>query len=195
MPDHSSSPHDTASPPSAQDAALPLGMPATRKLSAHDLGLVSLALLADEESYGSQLSERIERLSNGFYRPSPGVLYPLLGELSERGSLTQYRRGRRKYYRLTSRGDAYLGANAEAAHRVEARLRSAGRKLNALYASLNQTLDDDTLALPLAQEMLSARMDLKAALHASRHASPEDQRRILQLLQDTAARIRDEAQG
>ncbi|OBX33941.1 transcriptional regulator YqjI [Halomonas elongata] len=189
MTDHSSS-HDGTPPLTAQDAALPLGMPATRKLSAHDLGLVSLALLADEESYGSQLSDRIERLSNGFYRPSPGVLYPLLGVLSERGSLTQYRRGRRKYYRLTSRGEAYLGENAEAANRVEARLRSAGRKLNALYASINQTLDDDTLAMPLAQEMLSARMDLKAALHESRHASPDAQRRILRLLQDTAERIR-----
>ncbi|MFG6175972.1 PadR family transcriptional regulator [Halomonas sp. THAF12] len=194
MPDQLSSRHDDTTPNSGQDAALPLGMPATRKLSAHDLGLVSLALLNEGESYGSRLSDHIEQLSNGFYRPSPGMLYPVLGGLTERGLVSQQRQGRRKYYRLTDEGHAYLDEYATTARRVRARLESAGRKLNALFASLSQTLDDETEAMPLAQDMLGARMDLKAALHESRHASPAAQRRILLLLQDTAARIRDEAQ-
>ncbi|WP_148252843.1 PadR family transcriptional regulator [Aidingimonas lacisalsi] len=194
MPD-SAADNDDLTSSSSQDAALPLGMPATRKLSARDLSIISLALLADEESYGSQLSERIEQLSNGFYRPSPGVLYPALKDLSDRGLLTQHRQGRRKYYRVTREGKQWLHDNADAAERVASRLRSAGRKLNALFASMSEALDDDTLAMPLAQDMLSARMDLKAALHESRHAPPDAQQRILRLLQETAERIRIETRG
>ncbi|GED21503.1 PadR family transcriptional regulator [Halomonas halmophila] len=186
---------DHADPTTARRHApsLPLGMPATRKLSAEDLGILVLSLIEEADSYGSQLSERIEQLSNGFYRPSPGTLYPALKSLSEHGLLCQQRQGRRKYYRITPPGRDWLALHRQAAERVSSRLQNAGRKLTALYASMSEALDDDALALPLAQEMLSARMDLKAALHESRHASPDAQRRVLRLLQDTAERIRAEA--
>ncbi|MBE2167467.1 MULTISPECIES: PadR family transcriptional regulator [Cobetia] len=185
--------HGPSLPPSDVPNALPLGMPATRKLSAHDLGLVTLALLDAEKSYGSQLGDRIEALSNGFYRPSPGMLYPVLGRLAEQGLITQQREGRRKYYSLTREGSTYLTEHHASAQQVRSRLDSAGRKLNALFADLRHSLADETQAMPLAQELLTARMDMKAALHESRGASPEAQRRILQLLQETIARIRHEA--
>lgn len=193
----SQAPRRDDDPTTAPDgpSALPLGMPATRKLSARELGLVALALLAAEAGYGSQLSDRIERLSNGFYRPSPGMLYPVLGEMSERGHLAQTRQGRRKYYRVTAPGEAHLARHREAADRLLSRLEFAGRKLNALLESMSHTIDDEALVRPLAQEMLSARMDLKAALHESRHLSTDKQRRIIRLLQDTAARVRAETRA
>lgn len=185
--------HGSTQPPSDVPNALPLGMPATRKLSAHDLGLVAIALLDAEKSFGSQLGDRIEALSNGFYRPSPGMLYPVLGRLAEQGLITQQREGRRKYYSLTPEGSRYLVTQSTSAQRVISRLDSAGRKLNALFADLRHNLADDAQAMPLAQELLTARMDMKAALHESRGASPEAQRRILRLLQETTERIRQES--
>lgn len=185
--------HNSSLPPSEVSNALPLGMPATRKLSAHDLSLVTLALLDEEKSFGSQLGDRIDALSNGFYRPSPGMLYPVLKSLAEQGLITQRREGRRKYYSLTEEGSIYLTTQRTSAQRVTSRLDSAGRKLNALFADLTHSLGDETQAMPLAQELLTARMDMKAALHESRGASPEAQRRILTLLQETTARIRQES--
>ncbi|PTY38474.1 hypothetical protein BGP77_12255 [Saccharospirillum sp. MSK14-1] len=176
--------------PTTDGGYLAAGMPATRKLSATDLRLLILVLLSEQESYGTELADRIERLTAGFYRPSPGMMYPRLAELVEQGAVELLREGRRKHHRISDRGRALLAEHSEAAERVRWRLESTGRKYRKLRASISQAVDSDESGLPLAYEQLAARQDLKAALRECLDLDAAGQREVTQILQETTARIR-----
>lgn len=168
---------------------LPLGMPSARKLSARELRLLLLTLLEETTAHGSALAKRIERLSQGFYRPSPGSLYPALSKLLERGWIERFKHGRLKIYQLTDEGRAYRQAHCDEADRTLVRLQRAGRKLVAMCRAYELNMPDEEIPA-LAQAMLEARMDLKAALHESLALPAEQQRLIIAALKDTSAAIR-----
>ncbi|WP_280337881.1 PadR family transcriptional regulator [Salinicola acroporae] len=164
-------------------------MPSARKLNAQELSLLLLRLLDTAPAHGSALSDRVEKLSQGFYRPSPGSLYPALYALTEHDRIAQTRAGRRKVYALTDAGRAWLGSHEGEAERVDQRLRRAGRKLSAMRRAYELNMPDEESST-LAQSMLEARMDLKAALHECLDLPPAAQRRIIQSLTQAAAFIR-----
>ncbi|MGC9153265.1 MAG: PadR family transcriptional regulator [Vulcanisaeta sp.] len=59
---------------------------------------------------GAQIIDEIERLSMGFWRPSPGSVYPALEELETDGLIKVARvEGTKKYYEITESGRAFLG--------------------------------------------------------------------------------------
>ena len=174
---------------SAARPQLPLGMPASRKLSADELGLVILLLLDGTAGYGSQLSDRLATLSSDFYRPSPGVLYPVLNTLSGEGWVVLQRQGRRKVYHLTDTGRAHLDIRRREAEQVHARLERAGRKYRALREAMADIAGDEAQEASLAHEMLEARLNLKSLLHRSQGRPLATQRQILALLDDTARRL------
>ncbi len=73
-----------------------------------------LSLLAEGESYGYELAERLAERSEGFLDLGHATLYPLLYNLESKGLLASRRArsesGRqRKYYRLTAEGHRELG--------------------------------------------------------------------------------------
>jgi len=70
-------------------------------LSRHRRGLRPLVyhLLSQGPKTGAELMDDIERLSRGFWRPSPGSVYPLLDEMTTEGVLKRGEDGR---YSLTS---------------------------------------------------------------------------------------------
>ncbi len=166
-----------------------MGMPTARKLNARELSFLLLSLIEEEPAHGSALSERIERLSQGFYRPSPGSLYPALSTLAEQGWIERFKRGRRKVYALTETGRGHCRAHRDEVARTTERLTRAGRKLSAMRRAYELHMPDNESST-LAQAMLEARMDLKAALHGSLALPPEKQRRIIDALEDTTALIR-----
>ena len=70
-----------------------------------------LAVIRQEECYGYEISQRLERY--GFGRIPEGTVYPLLLRLEKRGAITaSYRDSpggpQRKYYALTDLGQAEL---------------------------------------------------------------------------------------
>lgn len=78
-----------------------------------DLQLVILALLAEKPSYGYELIKAIEDRMGGGYAPSPGVVYPTLTLLEERGfAQVEPSEGNRKTYRITEAGQAELQKQA-----------------------------------------------------------------------------------
>jgi len=90
--------------------------------------LVVLSLLAEGQSYGYQLTKDAAARSEGAVRLTPGVLYPLLRELEERGLITsswEEVRGtdaagpgrKRKWYRLSATGRKQLSQSISA-HRA-----------------------------------------------------------------------------
>ncbi|AOA58046.1 PadR family transcriptional regulator [Acinetobacter larvae] len=70
------------------------------------LRLIVLHLLQQQAQHGYQLMKTIDELTQGSYRPSPGVLYPLLTELQERNWIDSAPSadGRKQCYQLTARG-------------------------------------------------------------------------------------------
>jgi len=70
-------------------------------MSRHRRGLRPLVyhLLSQGPKTGAELMDEIERLSRGFWRPSPGSVYPMLEEMTQDGVLKRAADGR---YTLTS---------------------------------------------------------------------------------------------
>jgi PadR family transcriptional regulator PadR len=72
-----------------------------------------LAILSEGESYGYAIIKRVDELSGGRMQWTDGMLYPVLHRLERAGYVESSwgRSGsgrRRKYYRLTDRGEAEL---------------------------------------------------------------------------------------
>lgn len=75
--------------------------------------LVLLALLKQEDMYGYQLVQEMERQSFGALSMQEGALYPVLYKLQDAGYISAERvlvgkRMTRVYYHLEPSGDAYL---------------------------------------------------------------------------------------
>jgi DNA-binding PadR family transcriptional regulator len=82
-----------------------------RKLAAGDLQLIILSLLEKAPSHGYDLIKQLEERSNGFYVPSPGVIYPALTYLEEAGLAEVEEEGTRKLYKITEAGKAKVEEN------------------------------------------------------------------------------------
>lgn len=100
---------------------------APKALVAASLKPFVLSLLAEGDSYGYEVIQRVHRLTAGEVRYTTSTLYPVLHDLEASGLLESYwREGenapRRKYYRLTPRGHQALGAERQHWLRVHAAL-------------------------------------------------------------------------
>ena len=159
-----------------------------RKFNAEELQLKLLWLLRDAPAHGYQLIRRLDELSQGYYSPSPGVLYPALAQLEARGWAEVEQQGKRKSYRMTAAGRQQLQAQHERVELLFATLRHAARRMQWL------TLSADSEALASAAtgwlpEFIQARQTLRTALLACSDAGPDEQRRIIEILQRAASEI------
>lgn len=82
-----------------------------KMLASGDLRLVALYLIDQQPRHGYDLIKAIEELSEGFYSPSPGVIYPALTYLEEAGFTTSSADGNKKLYAITEDGRAHLEEN------------------------------------------------------------------------------------
>ncbi|KJH69486.1 PadR family transcriptional regulator [Aliterella atlantica] len=73
-----------------------------------DIKFILLALLAEEPRYGYQLIKELENRYSGFYRPSPGSVYPTLQLLEEGGYLTSEQVEGKRVYTITDSGRELL---------------------------------------------------------------------------------------
>ena len=103
-------------------------MEINRDLIAASVTPLLLALLAEEESYGYRIIQRVREYSDGTLEWSEGMLYPVLHRLEKRGLISSHWKvsdqgRRRKYYALTDAGRAELA-------RQRAEWRAVQRTLN-----------------------------------------------------------------
>lgn len=82
-----------------------------RMLASGDLRVLVLHLIAQQPRHGYDLIKAIEEMSEGFYSPSPGVIYPALTYLEEAGFTTSSPDGNKKLYTITEEGKAHLADN------------------------------------------------------------------------------------
>lgn len=73
-----------------------------------DIKYLLLALLAEQPQHGYQLIKELEARQGGFYRPSPGSVYPTLQLLEEGGYLTSEQIEGKRVYTITDSGRELL---------------------------------------------------------------------------------------
>jgi PadR family transcriptional regulator, regulatory protein PadR len=95
---------------------------------------IVLAILAEEDSYGYAILQRVRELSGGRMEWTDGMLYPVLhrlerlGHVKARWQVAESGR-RRKYYRITSQGRSQLAEERKQWLAVEATLRGLWQAL------------------------------------------------------------------
>jgi len=163
-----------------------------RKFSAEDLQLMLLALLEEQSRHGYELIKEIETRTNGYYTPSPGVIYPALTYLEELDYTTVETHGNRKRYHLANAGRDYLDNQRERANRLLAGLRHVARKM----AWMKQAWQNDPEAQEEAvrasgwlREYVEAHHALREALFRRSDADETEQRRIIVILERATADI------
>jgi DNA-binding PadR family transcriptional regulator len=99
-----------------------------RFLDPGDLSLLILQLLSEKPSYGYELIKSIEERLSGGYAPSPGVVYPTLTLLEERGfaQVVEPTEGGRKTYAITDAGRKELADNAAKLREITERMEHTG---------------------------------------------------------------------
>lgn len=153
-----------------------------RKFTSEDLQLMLLVLLAERPSHGYELIKALDARSNGFYSPSPGMVYPALTYLEELGYVSVTLEGNRKRYELSPEGRAYLDDNRERADLILAKLTHFGRKMDMMRRAFAGQDPADETEGGWVRELIEARRALKHALARRTDASPEEQRRIAAIL-------------
>jgi len=101
---------------------------------------IVLAILAEGDSYGYAILQRVKALSGGRMEWTDGMLYPVLhrlerlGQVKARWAVAESGR-RRKYYRITADGRAQLAEDRRQWQAVDATLRGIWRGLSLSVAS------------------------------------------------------------
>ncbi|CAN7167072.1 PadR family transcriptional regulator [Pseudomonas brassicacearum] len=150
---------------------------APRVFAAGDLKLLSLALIAEQPCHGYDLIRRIENMFDGAYSPSPGVIYPTLSFLEMSAMVTCGVDDGKKCYSVTDAGRLLLEDQAQALDEVRTRIEISKRTLR---------------GHDRPPEIQEAVYNLRHALQ--KHPglwSPEEIRRVRDLLNDTAKAIID----
>ncbi|WP_223471455.1 MULTISPECIES: PadR family transcriptional regulator [unclassified Pseudomonas] len=150
---------------------------APRVFAAGDLKLLSLALIAEQPCHGYDLIRRIENMFDGAYSPSPGVIYPTLSFLEMSAMVTCGVDDGKKCYSVTDAGRLLLEDQAQALNEVRTRIEISKRTLR---------------GHDRPPEIQEAVYNLRHALQKHPgHWSPEEIRRVRDLLNDTAKAIID----
>ena len=98
---------------------------------------IVLAILAERDSYGYAILERVRDLSGGRMEWTDGMLYPVLhrlerlGHVAARWEIAESGR-RRKYYSITPQGHAQLADDRRQWEAVDATLRGVWQMLRPL---------------------------------------------------------------
>jgi DNA-binding PadR family transcriptional regulator len=99
---------------------------------------IVLAILAESDSYGYAILQRVRELSGGRMEWTDGMLYPVLhrlerlGHVEARWEVAETGR-KRKYYRITSQGRAQLAEDRKQWQAVDSTLRGIWKAVSASF--------------------------------------------------------------
>lgn len=168
------------------------GMPRGRKFSSDDLQLLLLALLEEQPRHGYELIKALQARSNGFYSPSPGMVYPALTYLEELGHVTVEAEGNRKRYALADAGREHLAANRAHVDVMWAKINHIAAKMDSVRRAFSGEDPSEASEGGWLPELAQARRALKTALFRRHNLSADEQRRIAAILQRAAQEIEGE---
>ena len=90
-----------------------------RRFSRGDIKYVLLTLLEEKSQHGYQLIKEIESRHGGFYKPSPGSVYPTLQMLEEGGYITGEEVEGKRIYTITESGRQLLADRSNSIGPIE----------------------------------------------------------------------------
>jgi DNA-binding PadR family transcriptional regulator len=162
-----------------------------RKFSSDDLQLLLLALLIDKPAHGYELIRAIEARSNGFYTPSPGMVYPALTYLEEINHVTVTLEGNRKSYTLATAGREYLATNQGRVDFMLAKLANIATRMDSVRRAYSGDAgsDSDDGNNGWETELIAARHAIRATLHQFSNTPAELQRRATTVLQEATQKM------
>ena len=182
-----------------------------RKLGSADLQLLLLALLAERPSHGYELIKALDERSNGYYSPSPGMVYPALTYLEEIGYASVEPQGTKKLYQVTEAGLTQLESQRANVDALLEQLAWIGSRMDDVRRAMAGAEAPDEAAdfdSPRAfcgrgrgrhaagtPEIRTARRSLKSALIEKSGSAVDEQRRIATILERAAAEIRGKVAG
>ena len=186
------------------------GLNRGRKLGSADLQLLLLALLAERASHGYELIKALDERSNGYYTPSPGMVYPALTYLEEIGHASVEVQGAKKLYSITAAGLTHLEGQRASVDALLEQLAYIGQRMEQMRRAMGGGggSSDDAADFDAPQafggrgrgrhsagepEVRAARRSLKSALIEKSGASVAEQRRIAEILERAAAEIRGDS--
>ena len=99
--------------------------PGERFFGRGDLKIVILELLKDQPRHGYDIIRALEERMRGYYRPSPGSVYPTLQMLEDLGYVSSSQQEGKKVYSITDEGRRYLSEQQPIIEDIRSRI-SAG---------------------------------------------------------------------
>jgi DNA-binding PadR family transcriptional regulator len=136
-----------------------------------DVRAALLLLLAEEPRNGYQLIQEIERRTEGFWKPSPGSVYPSLQQLEDEGLVRAQEQDGRRTYVLTDEGRAYVDSRRD--------------ELGDPFADVTGVVDEGVLDLrQVMGQVAAAVMQVAAAGHTdkAREILAEARRKLYKVL-------------
>jgi DNA-binding PadR family transcriptional regulator len=150
--------------------------PGRRRHRRGDIKYVLLELLAEQPRHGYELIKELEQRYAGFYRPSPGSVYPTLQLLEDAGHLTSEQIDGKRVYTVTESGNQLLTEHQQ--HRAA---EGAGPRRHAFRgpgggAELNDLRRSGTALVA-------------GVMQVARHGTPDQVRTVMTLLDSTRRAI------
>jgi DNA-binding PadR family transcriptional regulator len=147
-----------------------------RLINRGDLRLLILKLLEAGARHGYELIKAFEERSSGTYAPSPGMVYPALALLEDRGEIAGSEDSGRRHYALTETGHTALAGQEEVIAALFQRIEDFGRTRTATETG------------PVRRAMDNLRQVLAERATAS-ELPREDQLSIAEIIDEAARRI------
>src|SRR5215470_10232146 len=116
---------------------------AGRMLATGDLRLIALALIAEQPRHGYEIIKVLEEKTEGWYSPSPGIVYPTLTFLEEAGYVTAQAEGAKKLYSITEEGRAHLAENRDFVDAVLEKMAALGEKVTSMRRRFGRGDEDE----------------------------------------------------
>lgn len=129
-----------------------------------------LALLGERPMNGYQIIQELRERSGGYWRPSPGSVYPALQQLEDEGLVRTTEVDGRRAYELTDEGRAHAGSRPEA--------------YDAPWESVSGDIDDDVQELTALGAQLSW-----AAIQVTQAGTNAQLQQAKQVLADARRRL------
>ncbi len=163
---------------------------AKRMLAQGDLRLVALALIAEQPRHGYEIIKLLEEKTDGWYAPSPGMVYPTLTYLEETGHVTAQTEGAKKLYTITEEGRAHLAENRAFVDAVLARLSLIGEKAARMRRRFDDQEGDASRDDTLPRSIQGAFQDLSEAVRDLLKHDRDAKGRVIEALDRATSELR-----
>jgi len=155
-----------------------------------------LRLLNEKPMSGSEIMSELEKETNGWWRPSPGSIYPLLSWLQDKGYVKEAPEqgdGTHRYI-LTEGGKSLLEEQTKIREDLRERYRHFGRQLGPKYGFMDRMWSGPHSKE--TEELWSAARNLATAFMGLRHRlreehSEEATKRAKEALEEAARKIEE----